>query len=67
MRFENFGPTRSICFRFKIQFQSLKPIMVIDAIGEEIFLARMELPDEIHFVKVMQVGCYKASRCQVQT
>ena len=29
--------------------------MVVDAVGEEVFLAGFAAADEIHFVKVMQV------------
>ena len=66
MRFEDFRPTGSICFRFEVKFKSLEAVMVIDAVGEEI-TARFEPTDEIHFVKVMQVGCYEVSVCQSQT
>ena len=67
MGFEDFRPTGSICLRFEVKFQSLKAVMVIDAVSEEVFLAWFTPTDEIHFVKVMQVGCYKASLCQSMT
>ena len=66
MRFENLRPTDSICFRFEVKFQSLKAVMMIDAVGEKIVLSRFASTDEIHFVKVMQVGYYKALICQLQ-
>lgn len=67
MVFEYFRPTGSICLRFKVKFQSLETVMEIDTVSEEVFLAWFTPTDEIHFVKVMQVGCYKASLCQSMT
>ena len=60
VRFEDFGPTAFVCFRLEVKFKSLKAVVMIDTVGEGI-IARFAPTDKIHFVKIMQVGCYKAS------
>ena len=66
MRLEDFWPTDRICFRFEVEFQRLKPVVVIDAIEEDIVSARFAPTDEIDFLEVIQVCYSKTSLCQLR-
>ena len=65
VRLEDFRPTGSVCLRLEVKFQRLEIVLVIDAVGEEVFLAWFTPTDEVHFVEVMQIGCCKAPLCQL--
>ena len=53
MGFEDLGPAGSVRLGGEVEFQSLETVVVVDAVGEEVFLAGFAAADEIHFVKVM--------------
>ena len=60
MRFKHFRPAGSISLRLKVKVQGLKPIVVVDTVNG--YTIAWFIPtNEIHLLKLMQVGCYEAS------
>lgn len=57
--FEDFGPRGSVagCLGVEVEFQVLEVVLVVDAVGEVVFLAGFTAADEVHFGKAGQVGC----------
>ena len=67
MRFEDFRPACPIRLGFKVEFQGLKSVVMVNAVGEEVLSAWFATTDEIHFIEVVQVGYHKESVFQSQT
>lgn len=68
--FEDLGPRGSVagCLGVEVEFQGLEVVLVVDVVGEVVFLARFAAADEIHFLEVRQVGCRGSkSPCQLRS